>query len=904
MIIASMIDLRKRNSYLSMPRKTINESVNINFLQKYYSKNPNFESAKDLIKSWDQLGINESESFAKTINILEDMYNLDNENNFNYIKNYIIEEVTPKVRDASSSRNYIKMKVARFKTKAVTKVRNNTDSINNALHDTIKDMKNNVKNNVSDIKNAAKGKDKKIPENKLEEAYLSIEEKLNIYAQCDRVTENANKIQKRFNIFNILSETRSKESLINNINTICECVDTYNSPTMVKYNTALEITNYFLDKLKIPHSKKDILTEVTDYFLCRDITSNEISDMKYIISNNKFFTEDDKSAVSYLFDESYTDLEEIAKPLIESNTKNIKNIGNKLLESKIMSSGNLKQILYEITVAYSKEKVPTIMSSKLVELIPELESLYRMDKTEKEQPFSEICKLELKRFKNKVCMENGNAKEYYNMLLSKVDKTPITEDEYINEKMSAISKLKDTKDDVVKGIIDNFKLKEHKKPEDVRTCVSKMYTKSATQIIEGTPNFLSWVRMSFIIGTTSIHPVLGGLHLLIDLFVGMKLKRRDVSKMITVYKNERKIVSNKLKKSLDKNDEKNLKNYDKYLEESIAKLEEYGDSLLSSEEKYAKDSGDEYDKNSDLDFLKDDDSDDEFEYEYFINKVKDATDKILQENYIINTISSHAGKMSSDEIDIFTELACAYPNIIPKKKLKQILNNELNNESFTGFEKYIRNCCINENIKELSNISETYNIDLDTIISIIEYCEEVNNPVIKESASSNLKLAANRIKKSMKKLSDKDKEVSRRVDSTVNNFVSAVQRVGQNENREAIIRGSILPSMSKLVKLAVADGVLGLVNPVIGIIAAVGQIALMKHNKTKERQMILDEIEIELKMCERYLRVAEDHNDLEAQKQILTIQRNLERQQQRIKYNMKVHWKQNVDKPKKDEWDD
>ena len=58
--------------------------------------------------------------------------------------------------------------------------------------------------------------------------------------------------------------------------------------------------------------------------------------------------------------------------------------------------------------------------------------------------------------------------------------------------------------------------------------------------------------------------------------------------------------------------------------------------------------------------------------------------------------------------------------------------------------------------------------------------------------------------------------------------------------------------------------------------------------KAKERQMIIDEIEIELKMCEKYLEIAERKNDMKATRQLLMIQRDLQRQLQRIKYKMKV----------------
>ena len=42
-------------------------------------------------------------------------------------------------------------------------------------------------------------------------------------------------------------------------------------------------------------------------------------------------------------------------------------------------------------------------------------------------------------------------------------------------------------------------------------------------------------------------------------------------------------------------------------------------------------------------------------------------------------------------------------------------------------------------------------------------------------------------------------------------------------------------------------------------------------------------------MTEKYLRIAEDNNDMKATRQLLKTQRDLQRQQQRIKYRMKVY---------------
>ena len=54
----------------------------------------------------------------------------------------------------------------------------------------------------------------------------------------------------------------------------------------------------------------------------------------------------------------------------------------------------------------------------------------------------------------------------------------------------------------------------------------------------------------------------------------------------------------------------------------------------------------------------------------------------------------------------------------------------------------------------------------------------------------------------------------------------------------------------------------------------------------KERQLILDDIDIELKMCDRYISDAENKNDLKKIRELEKIKRNLIRQKQRITYKM------------------
>ena len=113
-----------------------------------------------------------------------------------------------------------------------------------------------------------------------------------------------------------------------------------------------------------------------------------------------------------------------------------------------------------------------------------------------------------------------------------------------------------------------------------------------------------------------------------------------------------------------------------------------------------------------------------------------------------------------------------------------------------------------------------------------------------------------------------------------------------NENREAVIKGRILPSASKCIKIACVLGATWVVNPAVAVIAAVGGFAMSQKLKAKERKLVLDDIEIELKMVERYIKQAEDKDDLKKVRQLEIIQRSLQRQKQRLKYKMHVEYRQ------------
>ena len=213
-----------------------------------------------------------------------------------------------------------------------------------------------------------------------------------------------------------------------------------------------------------------------------------------------------------------------------------------------------------------------------------------------------------------------------------------------------------------------------------------------------------------------------------------------------------------------------------------------------------------------------------------------------------------------------------------------------------------RRAIIKEFIDE-SNIERPYNTNLYEVAnrySIIcpivqELCTASSNTLLQEMDITNtFKMAKENLKRSIKGLSDKEKSLSRNIDVSMSQVSRAAEKALTNDNREAVIRGSLLPSASKIIKMAIVTGAGWLINPALTVIGVLGAIGVSKKLEAKERQLILDDIEIELDMCDRYMKIAEDKNDLKSQKDLLVTKRTLERQRQRIKYKMSVYHNQNV----------
>jgi len=466
---------------------------------------------------------------------------------------------------------------------------------------------------------------------------------------------------------------------------------------------------------------------------------------------------------------------------------------------------------------------------------------------------------------------------------------------------------------------------DENKETKLQALIRTLYAKSPEQIVEGTPNLLAYLRVIFICGLGAINPILFCIGLMADLFIKIGVDKKESAKMVVCFKNEMAATKKKMDSTKDPQKKARLKAYYDKLNEAYKKIDEHYTGLLTDEEidkKYEEEnsSDDDYedDSNDDSSGSKDDDDFDDFDLDFddmdnfdesTIRSIVNISRLVeIRENQSVidraklNTIL----KCRPDLIGLLYETATKFPNVINMNTLRESIISTLDDKSNGSYleradlENYLelaRGYEYSNDVFHYTVQTEQHRLECeveaaDTVSELANFCAQ-SNYMVEASFSNTIKMATTKLQRFLQKLSDKDKEISKNIDVSANNFKKAAEKSLTNDNRESIIKGSILPSASKTLKFTLGSiGTAIILDPVIAIIGALGWLGVNAKYKHKERQMILDEIETELKMCEEYIDIAKSKNDMKSLRKLYTIQRELERQRQRIKYNMKVKFGQ------------
>lgn len=274
----------------------------------------------------------------------------------------------------------------------------------------------------------------------------------------------------------------------------------------------------------------------------------------------------------------------------------------------------------------------------------------------------------------------------------------------------------------------------------------------------------------------------------------------------------------------------------------------------------------------------------------------------LSEKDANSLIKESFDRFSLDDIDGITQLTKLDPSVIKPTEYQTVLKDTLKTarrKQYKTFEDYEKIDCIKDNLNKLKDIDDSSDEDMsldEAIIStkVKEAC--VNSlydftkypTTLKEMNIANtIAMASEKVKAKLSDVSSDVSNLSRQFDAQLDQLKGVVNTKDlESENREAVIAGNILPKASRIVKLAITAGVGYFINPAISVIVVLGYLGMSLDAQSKERRKVLEEIELELEMTNRYLKKAEDDGSLEKQRELLKIKKKLESQKARLMYNM------------------
>ena len=443
-------------------------------------------------------------------------------------------------------------------------------------------------------------------------------------------------------------------------------------------------------------------------------------------------------------------------------------------------------------------------------------------------------------------------------------------------------------------------------------------------IINNSYNLLSLIFYYTVwVGTLSIGIAPGIISAIALKTINYTAERKYMDRVLKKWYAHRDSVHRKMEKCSDEEKKKKFEEYLKSIDKNIEKLEEYSDKLRGEDEKKSSDK-----RPENYTGKKDNDFDMDFDFKFDENAKNAIMDlKVMAE--AVSTIKWDSNtseklleqdmiaSMNGDDLEYISEMTVKYPGLLnPRRVLEAVdyrakLYRESNDDPLYLNRTILSECKAKlEKAIDAQAMPEDENTDKDVIKELNEIAvfstvvDQKLSSMNELSVTSNLKLAADKLMSVASSLSDKEQIISRNIDGACRFLQRSIEKSMSMENREAVIRGDILPSVSKIIKWVCIIGGAAFIHVGLAALVILFKFAMDKKIRTKERQMVVDELDVELKMVDKYIADASDAKNYKKEKELLLIKKKLQHQSDRLKWNIKLQWgDKNVDIPKNEEGD-
>lgn len=433
-------------------------------------------------------------------------------------------------------------------------------------------------------------------------------------------------------------------------------------------------------------------------------------------------------------------------------------------------------------------------------------------------------------------------------------------------------------------------------------CHTLMNTDREEDVIVESKNLLALCFHFFIVvGATAITPWLGIAVFIASTMTRIHLSRASTKKALTVWHKQRAKAAKQLEDCNDEEKKKRLKEYIKGLDDGIEKLENHYDAMKDSEEKDAYDlRPDDYDgKKGGDDFGDFDMKFENADFTYaFANSLAasmiDLASKFDQYETYKNVMIPHLFN-DVNHAKYMTDFACRYPEFIEPRAVKRQITEAVRRERKSDNPDYSKIAKFNEfkSILSTPKVFEENTNPYDAIRTISEVSVDLKlmDSYIQEmSIGSMVDIALDKVKSGLGNLDVRQQMISNQIDANARTVEKNFDKIAKYGNREAAVKGDWLPPLSKCIKLVLGFGGLAFINPWLALVAGVAVGLARNKNLRQERQKFINELDVELVMVDKYIKQAEEKNDLERVRHLMLVKKKLQGHYAKMKWRMKVDY--------------
>lgn len=712
--------------------------------------------------------------------------------------------------------------------------------------------------------------------------------RLNILENCDRVLRNETKLAKRFD-FNKTIQQNILRGHKHTVYELCSLIDTYDISSKAKMNIAFENVLYALYKSGYANTEdlKEATEYITEYFLTRDavITDKQYKGYIDVLEHNQFIDKDNPN-LAYIFEaikiEGNSFADKAKKLVIQCETKQCSAHISQILKIKNEKQASayidksIEMILNEeVTINDSLLLLKSIYCLSLIGNISKAFVDYKLEMSKQKvkirQKLSTVQNQQIIRD----VLSEGSILQFAEFVSESVYfENYILDNGYKEE--TDIVKIMESQDNSnqIKDIINSFKASNEKSTSKFKNMISRIMTKSPDNIINETPNLFGAVKIMLYIGvaaSSTLGPVFAAVLALVNKLISTHLDLKQAEKLLKHLRSEKEKAEKKLDKLSGKEKDAH-KEYIDCLDQCIKKVSNFISNIDDENEELNAGSDDDDFGFDDLDFG-------------FESTVLESGK--LYNNSVTKEILD---LLSQSNIEILTCIAPLFDNCTETiaNEFYNFVDSEMKKSKSEIDRKVYSNILEHRGLEKITQ-EESFVVEVEAVHSLKEILTEAKKVEQKKDKFNlnTLKMAVINFKKKFRDLKGKEQELWKNIDIATVYITKGIQQALTSDRREAIIKGSIIPSFSKCIKSAIAVGAVGaFTGPVGAVITAVGMLGASKILNERERKLLYDEIDTELQVVEKQIQLAENEGDMNQYRFLLNYQKKLTREKHRIKYGV------------------